>query len=75
MPRPIPIYKDHDEMYRADTCNPLVQAAESRTVRLEALRHGHYPGRMLAAGAMSGLKMVGFWDADTDGLGVGLASK
>jgi len=66
MPTPIPIYKDHDETYHADSCRPLVAAAERRRVHLEALRHGHYPGRMLPTGAMPGLKMVGFWDAEAD---------
>jgi AraC-like DNA-binding protein len=66
MPRPIPIYKDHDETYRADSCQPLTQAAGAKRIRFEALRHGHYPGRVLPAGAMSGIKMIGFWDADAD---------
>ncbi len=66
MPRPIPIYKDHDEIYRADSCNPLVRAAQNKSIRLEAVRHGHYPGRMLPAGAMPGLKMAGYWDAELD---------
>lgn len=66
MPKTIPIYKDHDEVYRADACMPLVQAAARREVRLEALRHGHYPGRLLPSGALSGMKMVGFWDAEDD---------
>jgi len=66
MPKPIPIYKDHDETYRADSCRPLVAASENKSFRLEALRHGHYPGRILPPGAMPGLKMVGFWDAAVD---------
>ena len=63
MPRPIPIYKDHDETYRADSCRPLVAALQAGAVRVGALRHGHYPGRALPASAMPGVKMVGFWDA------------
>ncbi|MEK7995240.1 MAG: AraC family transcriptional regulator [Planctomycetota bacterium] len=66
MPKTIPIYKDHDETYRADSCLPLVEAAARREVRLEALRHGHYPGRRLPSAALSGVKMVGFWDAEDD---------
>jgi AraC-like DNA-binding protein len=66
MPRPIPIYKDQDETYRADSCGPLAAAAEHKRLQFEALRHGHYPGRVLPAGAMPGLKMAGFWDAHGD---------
>jgi AraC-like DNA-binding protein len=66
MPSPIPIYKDHDDTYRADSCRPLVAASEKKRIHLDALRHGHYPGRTLPAGAMPGLKMAGFWDAQTD---------
>jgi AraC family L-rhamnose operon regulatory protein RhaS len=66
MPRPIPIYKDQDETYRADSCGPLVAAASHKRLQFEALRQGHYPGRILPAGAMTGLKMAGFWDAQSD---------
>lgn len=63
MPKAIPIYEDHNETYRADSCRPLVDAVSSGRVKVEALRHGHYPGKVLPAGALPGIKMVGFWDA------------
>lgn len=63
MPRPIPIYREHDETYRADSCQPLSTASEKKQIRLEALRHGHYPGRALPPNAMPGMKMAGYWDA------------
>jgi AraC family L-rhamnose operon regulatory protein RhaS len=66
MPKPIPIYKDHDETYRADTCAPVVRAAEAGQLRLTSLVHGHYPGRKLPADALPGIKTVGFWDAEHD---------
>jgi AraC-like DNA-binding protein len=66
MPRSIPIYKDHDETYRADSCKPLCQASTSGSLRLRALVRGHYPGRPLPEGALPGVKMVGFWDASED---------
>ena len=62
---PIPIYTDHNEKYRADSCRALVTAA-GKTLRLEALRHGHYPGNALPSGSLAGVKMVGFWDAPRD---------
>jgi AraC family L-rhamnose operon regulatory protein RhaS len=65
MPSPIPIYTAHDEKYRADSCRPLLTAA-GKTLRLAALQHGHYPGNALPAGALAGVKMVGFWDAQRD---------
>lgn len=66
MIRAVPIYMDHDARYRADSCQPLVQAAAAGQVRFESLRHGHYPGRRLQASALSGVKMLGFWDAPED---------
>lgn len=56
---------DHDETYRADTCGPLITAA-GKTLRLEALRRGHYPGSALPGESLPGVKMVGFWDAQRD---------
>jgi AraC-like DNA-binding protein len=40
-----------------------VEAVNTGRVKVEALRHGHYPGKVLPAGALPGIKMVGFWDA------------
>ncbi len=57
-----PIYHDADRTYQADTCRPIIEAAAAGHVRLEALMHGHYPGRPLPRGALPGVKMVGFWD-------------
>lgn len=61
----IPAYTDDDATLRADACQPLAQAAEAGTVRLEAFKHGHYPGHALPRQALPGLKSVGFWDAET----------
>jgi AraC family L-rhamnose operon regulatory protein RhaS len=64
--KPIPIYRDHDETYRADSCGSLARAAAVRSLQLNALCHGHYPGKRLPASALPGLKMVGYWDARAD---------
>ncbi|MDY0165405.1 MAG: cupin domain-containing protein [Thermoguttaceae bacterium] len=62
----LPIYQDEGQTYRADTCRPIIEAAAAGDVRLEALVHGHYPGRPLPRGALPNVKMVGFWDAVSD---------
>lgn len=66
MSKPIPIYTAPEEAYRADTCEPLVRAAERQEVRLHALVHGHYPGTHLPGSVLPGLKTVGYWDAAED---------
>jgi AraC-like DNA-binding protein len=63
--RPIPIYRTGEEPLQADTCQPLVEAASRRAVRLQALIHGHYPGKSLPVDALPGIKTVGFWDAES----------
>lgn len=63
MLKSIPIFRDHDETYRADSCRLLAQAAGSGALHLKAMRHGHYPGTLLPSQSLPGLKMVGFWDA------------
>jgi AraC family L-rhamnose operon regulatory protein RhaS len=62
----IPIFSDKGHTYMADMCVPLVEAARKGEVRLEALCHGHYPGRRLPKGTLLGLKSVGYWDAKND---------
>ena len=59
----LPIYQEHGKKYRADTCAPVANAVCCGRVQLEALVRGHYPGRQLAAGALPGVKTVGYWDA------------
>ncbi len=64
MSKSIPIYRNDEQTVRADTCEAVIEAASRRTVRLQALIHGHYPGKPLPQGALPGLKTVGFWDAE-----------
>ena len=66
MARQLPTFSDHEHRYEADTCQGPAQAAEQGHLRLEALVHGHYPGRPLPRGALPGVKSVGFWDASAD---------
>ena len=64
MSKPIPIFRSQEEKFQADACKPLVDAVNLGKVRLEALVHGHYPGRPLPKGALPGVKTIGYWDAD-----------
>ncbi|TWT83611.1 HTH-type transcriptional activator RhaS [Planctomycetes bacterium CA13] len=61
-----PIYQDRDATYTADTCAPLVRATEAGELHSEALVNGHYCGRKIPRGALTGIKTVGFWDAQHD---------
>ena len=49
--------------HRADTCEPLKQAAAKGAVKLQAWGHGSYPGRQMSRGMLAGLSSVGLWDA------------
>ncbi len=58
-----PVYRDQEHEYRADSCGPLVRAAEAGDVRFEALARGTYPGRPLPDAVLPGVRSVGYWDA------------
>jgi AraC family L-rhamnose operon regulatory protein RhaS len=58
-----PVFQDAVNTYVADACLPLREAAEAREIQIAALARGHYPGRSLARGALSGVSSVGYWDA------------
>ncbi|MBL8179204.1 MAG: cupin domain-containing protein, partial [Bryobacterales bacterium] len=62
MAKPVPIFRGDDQTFQADACLPLVEACRANRVHLEALVHGHYPGKRLPSSALPGLKTVGFWD-------------
>ncbi len=61
-----PVYHDEGRTYEADSSRSILGAAAAGQVRLEALGHGHYPGRKLPRTALPGVKMVGFWDTASD---------
>jgi AraC-like DNA-binding protein len=61
--RSIPIFVEQNRTYEADACRPLVRGVEAGKVRLNALSHGHYPGRRLPRGVLPGVKSIGHWDA------------
>ena len=61
-----PVFHDSDQIHRADTCDPLVDAVAAGEVRLEALVRGTYPGRPMPAGVLPQVSTIGFWDAARD---------
>ena len=59
-------FRSARELYHADTCEPLKQAARQGGVRLAALGRGGYPGDRLPKGDLKELCMAGYWDAPAD---------
>jgi AraC family L-rhamnose operon regulatory protein RhaS len=57
------VYREAGRVYKADTCESLIDAAAKGSVRLRALGRGSYPGERLQAGDLTGLRSIGFWDA------------
>lgn len=51
------------ELFHADTCEPLKQAADRGDLRLAALGRGSYPGERLPRNDLQGLCMAGHWNA------------
>ena len=53
-------------VYHADTCDLLKQAAERNDLRLAAFGRRGYPGKPLAAEMLPELASLGYWDAPGD---------
>ena len=51
------------ELFHADACEPLKEAAAMGRVRLAALGRGAYPGTRLPGRDLKELLMAGYWDA------------
>ena len=62
----VPVYREDQHTYHADTCQPLIQASESGKIRIEALARGSYPGRPLPDFALSQVSSVAYWDAKAE---------
>ena len=58
------IFRKDDEVYHADTCEPLRAATEHGEVTLVARARGAYPGVQLPAKCLTEVRTVGYWDAD-----------
>jgi len=69
----IPIYREQERTYHADTCQPLATAATEGAIHLQALARGAYVGRPLPDWALPQVRNLAFWDAPEDqawGLGL-----
>lgn len=59
----IATYRSGIRTYRADTCEPLREAAAQGEVQLRARVHGAYPGSPLPDRMLPEVRTVGYWDA------------
>jgi len=59
----VPVYIEHGKTFHADSCDPLVTAAENGELTLAGLGRGSYPGTRLPDGVMPGVRSIGCWDA------------
>lgn len=56
-------FRSAGELFHADTCEPLKQAAARGDVRLAALGRGSYPGDRLPRNDLREVCMAGYWNA------------
>jgi len=56
-------FRSASELFHADTCEPLKQAAARGDVRLAALGRGSYPGERLPRNDLREVCMAGWWNA------------
>ena len=59
-----PQFEDYADVYFADECEPLEDAARQGDVTLRALARGTYPGHPLPEGVADGIRTVGYWNAN-----------
>ncbi|MEI6278503.1 MAG: AraC family transcriptional regulator [Verrucomicrobiae bacterium] len=65
MQRPA-VFRSDNELYHADSCEPLKQAALRGETRIVALGRGSYPGDRLPAHEIREVSLTGYWDAPHD---------
>ena len=58
----LPTFNEAGKRFVADTCQPLVAAAQAGRVQLCAAGRGGYPGRRLPPEELEGLRSIGFWN-------------
>ncbi len=57
------IYNEHDKIYQADTCQPLIQAYQTGKIHMEAWGRFNYPGHRMDDSTLAGINSIGYWDA------------
>ena len=65
MTRPV-VFRSDNQLYHADSCEPLKQAEQRGEVEIVALGRGSYPGKRLPADDLKEVSLVGYWDATHD---------
>ncbi len=65
MKRPV-TFRSPDQLFHADSCEPLKQAAAAGAVRVAALGRRTYPGERLPRHDLQEVCLVGYWDAARD---------
>jgi AraC-like DNA-binding protein len=63
MGKQIPVYREGDKIYHADSCKPLIRAVKAGTVQLSAVGRGSYPGRGLSDSELPQVRSLAYWDA------------
>lgn len=58
-----PTFRTEAELFHADNCDPLVEAAARGDVQLAAVSRNNYPGMRLPPDDLQELCMAGYWDA------------
>jgi AraC family transcriptional regulator, 4-hydroxyphenylacetate 3-monooxygenase operon regulatory protein len=59
----VPIYREEQKIYHADTCEPLIRAAKAGKLRLQGYARGAYAGWRLPETCLPQLRNLAFWDA------------
>lgn len=59
-------FRSENELYHADTCEPLKAAADRGDLHLAALGRGSYPGTRLPRNDLGEVLMTGYWNAVSD---------
>ena len=65
MPRSA-VFRSDSELFHADSCEPLKQAALRGEARIVALGRRSYPGDRLPDNEIKEVSLVGYWDAPRD---------
>lgn len=57
------VFRNKTRVFRADKCQPVVEAVSAGEMKLYSLARGSYPGDRLRRQELEGLSSFGYWDA------------